>query len=903
MPLRVPNATLNHMVKPMSSRSTALALALCAFSVVAQPAFAQGGTTADAELQSAEAAMSSCSAAAAARRHPEALADAKVAETVFRSRLALRPNEVRTLVGLARTLGACRIPSADLALAGELSAESIELLQRALEVEPNHWLARYMLALNYYRAPAFLGRSKDAARELDRLIAQQGERNDVREYARPYEYRGTLWLRSGWRDSAVVVWQRGHQLFPGDTALRARLGLGAESAAATHPVQPAPQAAPAPATAPPASQDAQVPATTAPATTAPAAATGAAVARSRIETVRVVESRASAASVQPSPSERQLTRSDVVMSAGGMADVLLAAQLQPGATRVGEGAELFTRGGDPAETPTFIDGGRILSVARFEGLSGSTFGALDPWVVKTARFSTGGFSVQRGNALSGVLDIETDGRPRSREWRAGVGLAQGGATARLPLGARTGAWGTVRGTHAGALLRTHGRAGEFTNAPYSLEAMGAFIAQPTLGNEYRAMGMMVRDASARVVDANGYSGAFDSRGTTHALILSSQHLGRTRPVVVRSNVALSERHTEWSFGVLARERTERNGIARLSMEYAPGEWVTIRSGVEGGALSRADAGALPASPAVAPGSPTRPLASTDSSTTHVGGYAESEMVIGRYRVLAGARADQLPGESDVTVDPRISISTRFAGWTTRLSAGEFHQGRWRAEASIPDPGTPSGLPRQARHLVAGVEREGAVSLKAEAFVKAYGEYAAFGAGPRVVDGTARGVDLIMQRQAGGRVTGWLGYSLLDSEVTLADGRSARSPYDVTHTASGSGTLRLARGTTLGSSIRFGTGRPVTPIVGAREAPDGRVEPVYGTPMSERLPAYSRWDARLTQYVPLRRSLLVTFVEVLNVLDRENVAGYVWDSAYHTRRSTNTFYSERTLMVGFELQSR
>ncbi|HSJ63303.1 MAG TPA: hypothetical protein VK922_05265, partial [Gemmatimonadaceae bacterium] len=758
--------------------------------------------------------------------------------------------------------------------AGELSAESIALLQRALEVEPAHWTARYVLALNYYRAPAFLGRSPLAAHELDRLIAQQGERTDVPEFARPFEYRGLLWSRAGVPDSALAVWQRGQRLFPADTALRAR--LGSTGAAPSQPSSP------------------DAPRDAAAATPDSASA--------RIETVHVVASRTVTATGQATPGERRLTRSEIVTAPGAMADVLQAVQLQPGATRVGESAELFARGGDPAETPTFIDGGRIASIVRFEGLSGSTFGALDPWVVKSARFSTGGFSVQFGNALSGVLAVETDDRPRAAQWRLGAGLAQAGATARLPLGARAGAWGTLRGTHAGALLRTHGRDDEFARAPYSLEAMGAFINQPKVGTEYRALGMMVRDASARIVDANGYRGAFDSHGATHALILTSQHLADERPMIVRTNLALSERITDWRFGVLARDREERTGVARASVEYTVGTGVTLRGGVEAGLLSRGEAGAVPMTAEVEPGSPARFLTASDSSTWNVGTHVEGDMRLGRFNLLAGVRADRLPGERQVTVDPRVSVATQFGTWTTRLAAGLFHQGRWRAEPSIPDPGTPGGLPRQARHLVAGVEQSGAIALKAEAFVKDYAEYGAFGSGPRIVDGRARGVDIVAQRAAGSRLTGSLGYSLLHAELELHDGQTVRSPYDVTHTVAGSATLRVTSRTTVGSSLRFGSGRPYTPILGADDAGGGRVTPVYGAPTSERLPAYSRLDARLTRYIPLRRSMLVGFVEVLNVLDRHNVAGYVWDADYTERRATRTFYSERTVMIGFELQS-
>jgi tetratricopeptide (TPR) repeat protein len=820
---------------------------------------AQQPTSPDPLLDAADSALQSCSASAAARRIAEARDAARRAEDAFRSRLAQRPNDVRALVGLARTISQCRIPGAEFMEMGELSAEAISLLQRALELEPSNWVARYILAMNYFGAPAFLGRAADAARELDRLIEQQGQRNDVADFARPYEYRGALWERAGQRDSASVVWERGLRLFPADSALRARLGHD-RSQSREHDQPAAP-----------------------------------------LDAVNVLAARSVVAAALHSPSVRVVRRSEVVQSAGGMADLAQAIQLQPGATRVSEGAELFTRGGDPAETPTLMDAGRVLPLSRFEGLSGSVFGGVDPWVVRSARFSAGGFSVRHGNALSGLLEVETDGRARERTWRASLGLAQAGVTARFPTGARSGGWGTVRATHAGALLRSHGRGGEFSGPPRSIETVGSWIVQPKPGSELRAIGLVARDASARIVDANGFTGPFESKGATYALVLSSQHLSSSAPLMVRSNLSLSQRSSDWGFGVLRRERTERRAISRADLEYAPREGLTLRAGVETGMLARSDAGTLPTTPMLAQGSPVRVLGPADSSTWNSGVYAEGEVLLGRIRIVAGLRADRLPGESGLTADPRLSLSTAEGSWTFRLSGGRFHQGRWRAGSSIPDAGTPSGLPRRATHLVAGVERGGAVSLKAEGFVKSYDQYAPFGAGPSIAGARSRGLDLVVQLPAGERLSGSLGYSLLDASLDLADGRTARSPFDVTHTASGSGTLRLARSTTLGSTLRYGTGRPFTPLAGTTEGSDGRISPVHGAPMSARLPEYVRWDARVMQYVPLGRSLLVGFVEVLNVLDRGNVASYVWDSSYREQRPTHTFYSHRTIVVGFELQ--
>jgi hypothetical protein len=159
----------------------------------------------------------------------------------------------------------------------------------------------------------------------------------------------------------------------------------------------------------------------------------------------------------------------MLMTAGGTADVLQAVQMQPGATRVNEGADIYTRGGDPGETSVIVNGGRLMSISRFEGLSGSMFGAIEPWIVQSVRYSSGGFSARYGNALSGVLEIETDGKPREREYRAGLSLVQASGTARAPFGKTIGGWIDGRAENTRVLLATHGRTGEFQTSPRSEE--------------------------------------------------------------------------------------------------------------------------------------------------------------------------------------------------------------------------------------------------------------------------------------------------------------------------------------------------------------------------------------------------------------------------------------------------
>jgi TonB-dependent Receptor Plug Domain len=681
--------------------------------------------------------------------------------------------------------------------------------------------------------------------------------------------RGMQLSREGKADSAHTLWVRGARLFPGDEELK-RLSGGATSAPDT-----------------PAGVRSDSGATTAGTTS--------------LAAVQVTAS--SAPPKAPLPSIREVSRSQVLLTAGGAADVLQAVQMQPGATRVGEGGDIYTRGGDVNETSLVVNGGRILSLARFEGLSGSMFGAIEPFVVKSVRYSSGGFSVRHGNALSGVLEIETDGRPRERQTRAGISLVQASGTVRGPLHGKVGGWVSGRASHTGALLATHGRTAEYDGAPRSQEMIGSVIAAPTPFTELRATAIVEHDDSRRYVTAAGWRGPFDSKGDTRAVMLSSLWTSSNAPLVLRGSLAGSSRSTDWAFGVLSRDRDEASAATRLDAAWEPRPGLMLRAGAEHGAHTRRDRGSVPTTASVAAGAPVRILDDTRSSANQLGGYTEVEVSAAAVSLTAGVRADRLPGESEITFDPRLAVSVRTGQWTTRLSGGVFHQGRWRGDAAIPDAGRPSGLARTAKHLVLGVERDRDASLvRAEAFVKRQADYRPFGAGPAIEGTTVRGIDMIAQRLSG-PVTGWLGYSLLDAESRLLDGRRVRGAFDVTHSLTGSATASLGGDWSFGTAARYGSGAPRTPILGGRTMPGGDVQPVYGTLMSERLPAYARLDARVMRYVRLPNVLITTFVELLNVANRRNVSTFTYDPTYTSREAVHSFFAKRTLVVGGEFMFR
>jgi vitamin B12 transporter len=120
---------------------------------------------------------------------------------------------------------------------------------------------------------------------------------------------------------------------------------------------------------------------------------------------------------------------EVVQTPGAAADVYRALQTFPGLQAVDEGAGLFVRGGDVAETKVLLNEAVVLSPYRYESPTGGFFGSFDPFLLEGIFFSSGGFGARYGDALSGLAALRTLGRPE----RLGLG-----ATASLAAPANSG---------------------------------------------------------------------------------------------------------------------------------------------------------------------------------------------------------------------------------------------------------------------------------------------------------------------------------------------------------------------------------------------------------------------------------------------------------------------------------
>jgi hypothetical protein len=98
---------------------------------------------------------------------------------------------------------------------------------------------------------------------------------------------------------------------------------------------------------------------------------------------------------------------DIVTTAGSGADVVKAMQYLPGTQQAGTENGLFVRGGDASEAAVIIDGMTVQN-AFFSGAPGvATRSRFGPFSFQGVSFSSGGYSARYGQALSGVLELNS----------------------------------------------------------------------------------------------------------------------------------------------------------------------------------------------------------------------------------------------------------------------------------------------------------------------------------------------------------------------------------------------------------------------------------------------------------------------------------------------------------------
>ena len=143
---------------------------------------------------------------------------------------------------------------------------------------------------------------------------------------------------------------------------------------------------------------------------------------------------------------------------------------------------------------------------------------------------------------------------------------------------------------------------------------------------------------------------------------------------------------------------------------------------------------------------------------------------------------------------------------------------------------------------------------------------------------------MLRRRMGEAVFGWLTYSLTRSERDVPGAGTLPFLFDQTHVVNAVVSWEVGRHWTLGATLQFHTGRPYTPVSaalceGLLPPETGAGSPGFGgaicrgKPLSGRLPAYWRIDARMQKRELFDTWYFDYYVDIINVTFNWEVIGY------------------------------
>jgi hypothetical protein len=553
-------------------------------------------------------------------------------------------------------------------------------------------------------------------------------------------------------------------------------------------------------------------------------------------------------------------------------------------------SDLQVRGGEAGETTVLLDGLPLLYPYHFAGAPGSV-GAGGADLISEAALHAGGFSVEHGDALSGIVELVTrDARPSRFGGRAGLSTLAGEAFLEGTTG--EGSW-WLAGRLSDPGLYDSGVA----PGVESLDLRDLHAAWTLPVGPAGRLELGILEASNRYLEEFvGGEAAMEasSRGIRARVDLPLDPRTLLRVRAARST--LDAAHSITGGPACDQEQRRRDLRVSLLRLLPAGHRLSAGAGMD-------RTGASIAGP-VSDGYLLVDTALRDTTQTY-GWFIEDAFQSGRWAGRAGVRGDRSTGAEGTWLSPRGGLDFELReGLTLRAAAGRFVQFP-RPEQAFLAAGEPLA-PQVSDHYVAGIATRPARGprLVLEAYVKKLrapiGEPVNLQADlPEAVTqfdtGRVRGVDLTLL----GGTAAWrwcLGWGWLRA-TQRRDGLTWFRNTDRRHSAVLQIDRPLPRGWEAGGTLRMAGGLPYTPeIPWTNGVISGRQ---IGGLNAARLPASVRLDLRFARRVATRRGAFEGFLEILNATDRRNVrqAGLVFDADTATFRETATTQTPFTPVLG------
>lgn len=600
-------------------------------------------------------------------------------------------------------------------------------------------------------------------------------------------------------------------------------------------------------------------------------------------------------------------------------DIVRAVTVLPGVTSNDASAEFTVRGSLAREVRYEIDGLEIFEPYHLKDYQG-IFSIIDPDVLGGVDLFTGGFPAEYGDRSAGVLDLETF-TPDRRAHEVGISLlnAWGSTSGRWDAGsyfasARRGWLDIVLGIAGDEEEENETRRG---NGPTYWDVLSKVSFDLGPQQDLTVQALLSSDSNDEF-ERELEDGGFEEERTDSSYgnyYLWTRHiatLGQTGVVESMLSIGQVDRDRR-----TAEESPTRNFEirdvrsmdllqGRQDLTWQLGEAHLVKGGWEGRRYEAEydyfnELALIDAVGSVFGVEPITSFAGTFDGD-HLGFYLADRWEISpRFVIEAGARWDRHSLTDEDHTSPRINgVVDLGSGWRGRFAWGYFHQSQRPNELQVEDGEVAFFGAERAEHRILGLERTfkakaASWEVRLEAYQRLIEDprpryenvFQTFVLNPETANdriliapdaAEARGAELFLTRRGGGTFDWWVNYAWSEATDSI-DGREVLRATDQTHALNLGVSWRPSPRWSFNAVWIYHTGWPTTPVSAALgSGPDGEpiAVPVVGELRSARLEDYHRLDFRASRRFPRKSSVVELFIDVQNLYNRRNDAGFEVD---------------------------
>lgn len=589
-----------------------------------------------------------------------------------------------------------------------------------------------------------------------------------------------------------------------------------------------------------------------------------------------------------------LTEDELTKVAGTFGDPTRVVATLPGVARTPFGLGYYVvRGAEFDNTGYFIDGHP--AVFLYHLLGGP--GVIHPELVGDLSFYPGGYPAMYGRYASSVIAVETKDPPRDR-WHLDleVDIFKTGVLFSVPFDGEDGVVTlSLRRSYYDLVLPAFTDDIELAYTDY--QARVSYNFSPCIRGRFVALGAVDSVSTKDVETADGAGTSSTDIGLGFHRLNLAFDFDLSRHLTLTTSVA-------WEYDFLKNRRVAEgdqpidvssDGSATQLLTYLrwrPEKGYQVESGIDVLYLDYVADLTIPAAPAL--GDPRPPvfdpiLVSATLAAPYYGiaPYLSADLeVVEGLRLLPGVRLnlDGYRGRLVPSLDPKLAVRWEVhQDWTIKGMAAMAHQPPQVFQIGEPF-GDPSIPPVEGIQGSLGFEWrpddgwlvsiEGFVQFL-DNLVRPSDELSGSGddIGRRFFDpdmqGRAYGMEVLVRKEFGGWVHGWLSYTLARAERLRPPKDWVTFELDQTHVLNLAWTVRLGSEWSVGARFQLASGNPFYPITDARYDADRDAHvPIYAARPS-RLPVYHRLDLRIDKTWRFEDWMFELFLDVQNVYNAQN----------------------------------